>query len=51
MTHPGSDLTLPQSTLLSDFVWTSELLHVLTEVALSAVLRPQTGVALATHSG
>lgn len=49
MTHPRSDLTLLHSTLLADFVWAAELLHVFTEVTLTAVVRPQTGVALAAH--
>lgn len=51
VTHPGSDLTLPQSTLLADFVWTAKLLHVFTEVTLRTVLSPQTGITLTTHSG
>lgn len=51
ITHPSSDLTLPESALLSDFVRTSKLLHVFTEVTLSAVLCPQTGVTLPTHPG
>lgn len=50
-TYPCSDLALPEAAFLPDLVWTTELLHVFAEVALSAVLRPQAGVAFATHPG
>lgn len=49
-THPGPDLTLPKPALLSDFVWTSKLLHVLAKVTLSTVLCPSAGLTLPTHS-
>ncbi|MEQ2189678.1 hypothetical protein GOODEAATRI_027769 [Goodea atripinnis] len=51
LTYPSSDLTLPKATFLPNLVWTSKLLHVFAEIALSAVLRPQTGIAFSTHSG
>lgn len=49
-TYPGSDLTLPEPALLSDFVWPSKLLHVLTEVTLSTVLCSSAGLTFSTHS-
>lgn len=50
ITYPGSNLTLPEPALLSDFVWTSKLLHVLAEVTLSTVLCSSAGLTFSTHS-
>lgn len=50
VTYPGSNLTLPKSALLSDFVGTSKLLHVLAEVALGTVLSPSARLTFSTHS-
>jgi len=48
--YPGSNLTLPESTFLSDFVWAPELLHVLAEVALSTIHSPPAWLTLAAHT-
>lgn len=49
--YPGSDLALPESALLTNFVGATKLLHVFAEVTLSAVFGPQAGVTLAAHAG
>lgn len=51
LTHPRSDRTLLHTALLTNFIGTPKLFHVLAEVTLAAVLCPQAGVALATHPG
>lgn len=49
-THPCTHFTLPEPALLSDLVRPAELLHVLAEVTLSAVLRPHAGLTLPAHA-
>lgn len=48
-THPGSNLTLPEPALLSDFIWPTKLLHVFAEVTLSAILCSPAGLTFPAH--